>query len=810
MIIYLMNIVSANGQGYLNLMRFFFLDKKRYSTFQDMKEVVPDTKKLEKVCITSNGNNCGGRCRILVHLIDGLMTRITSENLCDEIEGQPSLKACARGRNYRNLVYHPDRLKTPMKRVGKRGSGSFVPITWEEAIQTIAKETKRIGDTYGPASRYIPYGWGNAHGVLSDQAMMKKVLALAGGYLNYWGDYGCIQTQVATKSMYGTSESGNSYSTLVDSKLIILMAHNPASTVFGTTFRHYLMKARENGTKIIVVDPRYTETAQGLADEWIPIRPTTDPALMDAMAYVILKRRLYDKEFLNKFCIGFDRVTLPKGIPAKESVKSYLLGKKDGIEKTPEWAEKITGVPANKIIELAVSYAKNKPSALILGLGGQRHAYGEQHPRGGILLACMTGNVGVRGGWASGMGITDGGIHRRFLSPFATVENPVKASIPCFLFTDAILQGSKMGKADGIQGVERLPSNIKAIYNFSGNVLINQHSDINATKKILEDERKVEFIVVCDLFMTTSAKFADILLPGTSFLERDDILKSWANEGYFTVQQKVMDPLYASKDEYEIVSEIARALGVYDEFTEGKTRREWIDAYIELVRKTFDPNFPSFEKLCETGVYFFPEGMQEEIAFQKQIEDPVHYPFETPSGKIELFSMALWALDNHKEIPPIPKYIPAWEGPSDPWREQFPLQLIGYHSIRHTQSMHDNQPWLDEAEKHRLWMNPMDANERKISNGDYVEVFNHRGITRILVLVTQKIIPGVVAMPVGSWEKKDENGIDVSGSINVLTTQRATAWSKGNPQHTILVEVRKCSDKQIEESSCDKNKEDRK
>lgn len=760
-----------------------------FTKLKEADKVYAESKdSAEKVYYTSNGNNCGGRCVIKAHVKNGQVVRISSQ-IKEEENGQPALKACVRGRNYRNMTYHPDRLKYPMKRVGKRGEGKFERISWDEAIETIASEMNRITKKYGPASRYSVYGWGNGYGVTSDIGIVNKLLALTGGYLSYRGNYSSFQTGVATPTIYGTGNSGNSYSSLAYSKVIILMAHNPGATVFGTTMRTYLMEARKNGAKIIVVDPRYSESAKGLADEWIPIKPTTDTALMDAMAYVIYTEGLHDQAFLDKYCIGFDEKTLPEGIDTKESIKAYLLGEKDGVKKTPEWAEKITGMDRNKIKYLARLYATNKPGALMLGNGGQRHAYGEQHPRGGAMLACMTGNVGVLGGWASAKGDC-AGRPSGWLSRFSSVPNPVEASISCFTFTDAILRGTEMTAEDGLQGVDKLDSNIKMIFNFSGNALLNQHSDINRTKEILADESKAEFIVVNDIFMTPSAKYADILLPGTTFLERNDILNSWSDEGYVTVQQKVLEPLYECRDEYEVCAAIAKKLGVYDQFTEGKTRRQWMDDYVEAVHESVDPNFPSFDELCKKGVHFFPMD-DITIAFEDFVKDPKANPLSTPTGKIELFSKTVWDMNQHDEIPAIPKYIPAWEGPEDPKTKKYPLQLIGWHFVRRCHSIHDNQPWLEEAEKQVMWMNPIDAKERNIKDADKVKVFNDRGTIFMPVHLTNKIVPGVIAIPQGAWHSADKNGNDVRGSLNVLTTSRPTAWAKANPQHTNLAQVEK-------------------
>ncbi|WP_246141109.1 DMSO/selenate family reductase complex A subunit [Bacillus marasmi] len=736
----------------------------------------------ETIVTTCSVNNCGGRCLIKAHVKDGVVVRISTDGPSENLS-TPSLKACVRGRSYRSMQYHPDRLKYPMKRVGKRGEGKFERISWEEAVETIASQMKRIGDTYGPESRYVNYASGN-QGILAGRNMARRLLSMTGGFLHYRNDYSSGCSNVATPFTYGTNNTGSSYDSLLHSKLIILWGQNPAEIIFSTPYRDFLMKAKQNGAKFIVIDPRYSDTAITYADEWIPILPTTDTALMDAMAYTIVTENLHDQAFLDQFCVGFDEKTMPAGVPANESVKSYLLGEKDGTPKTPEWAEKICQVPAEKIREIARLYATTKPAALIQGWGPQRQAYGEQVMRAGAQLACITGNVGKLGGWAAGTGYYS---RKSIVFPVG-FTNPVKATIPCFLWTDAVERGTEMTAADGLQGADKLPTNIKMIFNMAGNMLVNQHSDINKTTKLLQDESKVEFIVASDIFMTPSVKFADIVLPGTTFFERDDIGTPWANGDYVILGNKTIEPLYECRNEYEVFAEVAEKLGVKEQFTEGRSMLDWVKYSIEQTRATIDPEFPTYEELKKTGVHYYKYD-EPHIGFKAQIEDPANNKFETPSGKIELFSKALYDMKNPEEIPAVAKYITSWEGPEDPLIEKYPLQLISWHYKRRCHSTHDNNEWLEEAAKQEMWINPVDAKKRSIKDGDRVKVFNGRGELEMDVKVTVRIVPGVVAIPQGGWYSPNKKGIDQRGAANVLTSQRPTPLAKANPQLTNLVEV---------------------
>lgn len=760
-----------------------------YATKKLSDNVSAAEKVEEELVIPTCGTlNCGGRCLVKAHVKDGTIVRISTDNAKEDSLSCPQIRACLRGRSYRQFVYHPDRLKYPMKRVGKRGEGKFERITWDEAIDTIYNETERITKKYGRSALYSNYGSGNWGGIASGRVMFNKLMGMTGGYLGYYNTYSTAQTSNATPFTFGTGATGSSLDSLVNSQLIILWGFNPAETIFGTPTNFYLQKAKEAGAKIYVVDPRQTDSAVALADEWFPIRPTTDNALMDAMAYVIFTENLQDKEFLDKFCVGHDENHMVEGVPQGESLQKYILGGKDGIPKTPEWAEKICGLPANKIRQLAREYATAKPAALIQGWGPQRHMNGEQIVRGSTVLASLTGNVGVNGGWASGAGY----FGRTSVATVPNIPNPLELSIPCFLWTDAVTRGKEMSAEDGVKGLEEgatLPNNIKLIYNMASNVLVNQHGDINKTKKILEDENLVEFIVVSDIFMTPSAKFADILLPSNTFFERYDVALPWTYGDYAILSQKVIDNLYESKSDYEWLTMLAKKMGVEKEFTEGKTEEDWAKWVIEETRK-LDPSFPTWEQMKEQGIHKWKFD-KPTIGFEAQINDPANNPFPTPSGKIEIFSKQLWDMDKHEVIPAIPKHIAVNEGPESSLIEKYPLQLIGWHYKRRCHSTQDNNPWMEEAGKQIMWMNPIDADKRNIKNGDIAKVFNDRGIVKIPVTVTNRIIPGVIAIPQGAWYTPDKDGIDIRGAINTLTTQEPSPLAKGNPQHTNLAEVEK-------------------
>ena len=741
-----------------------------------------DQQNETKIIHTMGRNNCGGRCIIHAHVRDGQIEKLTTDTPQAAGEDVP-LCACIRGLNYHKTFLGPDRLRYPMKRVGERGEGKFQRISWEEATDLIAREWVRIRDTYGPGSRYVNYATGIS-AAISGSSLAKRLLKLDGGYLGYYNSYSTACIRKATDLMYGTCETGNSLIDWLSSNLIILWGHNPAETKFDSQTMYYLRRARKKGIPIIVVDPRRNDTAEQLGAEWIPLRPATDAALQDAMAYVIVEEGLQDQEFLDRCCLGFDKAHMPEGVDPSECVLSYLTGEKDGVAKTPEWAEAITGVPAETIRSLAIRYATARPAALVQGFGAQRHAYGEQGARGGILLACMTGNVGVSGGWASGSGLCT----QHPWVDMPDVPNPYPMEIPTYLWTEAVVRGHELTALDGVTGGEQLQSDIKMILNLAGNCLINQHGDINRTAEILRDTSKCEFIVCSDLFMTASAKFADVLLPGVSMFEGENITQPWQYGDFVGFNNQVIEPLYEGRFEYDWLSEVAEKIGLGPQFTEGRTLGQWLEwCYEDLRRK--EPELPDYETFKKAGIYRY-QNTPVRIAFADQRRDIDHHPFPTPSGKVELFSPKIYHTQFRDFMPAIPRYVDPPEGPNDPLRERYPLQLIGWHTKRRCHSIHDNNQAMHAIDPQALWMHPKDAQERGITEGQQVLIWNDRGRVQIGAHLTDRIMPGVVALSQGAWYAPDKNGTDHGGCINVLTSLRPTPYARGNGQHTNLVEVR--------------------
>lgn len=723
----------------------------------------------EKVVPTVCASHCGGTCLLKVHVKDGVIVRIETD------EGaEPQYRACLRGRAYRQRVYAPDRVLYPQKRVGERGEGRFERISWDEAMDTVIEKHRKAMETHGPTSILYIQMAGDVQ-YLNMFGPQRRWLSLAGGYWEVprppewrlsWGITSFGQGCAASQYTYGTIFCSNTRDDLLNSKLIILWGWDPATTVTGPNTCWYLARAREAGCKIISIDPRYTRTTGTLADRWIPIRPGTDAAMLIAMAYVMIEESLYDEKFLKTYTVGFDRF------------KDYVLGLEDRVPKTPLWAESITGVSADTITELAREYARVKPAALMAGIAPGRTAYGEQYHRSAMTLACMTGNVGTHGGDAAARAweSTYGGFPYPFNALMAMgglvphARNPVEGSpdLPKTMHTselpDIILEGRK-GFPD-----------FQFMY-IAHSQFIGQRPDINKTVRAL---RKIPFIAVQDQFMTPTAKFADILLPVSTYMERSDVSHGVSTPPFIGVENKCIEPLGESKSPLQIAADFAKRMGIVDFLPKDE----------DTMMRDFAQRcgVPNYEQLKADGVYRYPHP-EPYIAFKEQIDDPVRHPFKTPSGKIEIYSQQLADI-NAPNFPPIPKYIEAWEGRNDPLARKYPIQCISTHGLRRMLSQSDSIPWLREVDRHTVLINSADAAARGIRDGDMVRVFNDRGTILIEAKVTERIMPGVADVPHGTWYDPDEHGVDRGGNSNTLTSDKYSP-SGGLAYNTHLVQIEK-------------------
>jgi anaerobic dimethyl sulfoxide reductase subunit A len=635
-------------------------------------------------------------------------------------------------------MYAPERVTTPLRRIGPRGSGEFKEISWSEALDEVAYHLKRTKEEYGSEAVLHMNGSGSVLGRGFNGS------SASSRFFSYWGSVteriGSISfhgIEMASKWILGYSWYGSDRATLLDSRLIILWGNNPAETRMGPNTNYFIAEARDRGAKVILIDPRFTDSGI-LADRWIPIKPGTDAALAAAMAYIIDTEGFLDTEFIEKYTVGYPEY------------RRYILGEHDGFKKTPAWAEKITGVQEDEIIQLALDYAQTKPAALYAGWGPQRTEYGEQSAGALITLTCMTGNVGISGGGFADMGarlnsIPIGGLPQ---GPYKTQGRVNSATWASTIIED------------------NLDPPINMMYIVACNV-INRCPDTNKNIQALE---QVDFIVFQDPYLTPTAKYADIVFPICTDLERTDLVTTYRQGVHLFYNQQISEKLGESKTDYWVLSQLAKRLGIYEEYTQGRNEEEWITYFLESSEL-------DVKELKQNGI-IRTDG-KPHVALEEFRENPKKHPLNTPSGLIEI----CYPSAERDGLPAIPSYVGVNE-----YSSEYPLQLITPHCrIRSHSDLHTN-PWLQRLDPHSVWVNSQDARFRGIKDGELVEVKSSVGRTRIPAMVTERIMPGVVSIYQGTWYQPAEDGVDEGGCANVLTTHRTTKTG-GYATHSDWVEV---------------------
>jgi anaerobic dimethyl sulfoxide reductase subunit A len=706
--------------------------------WERLQEMKKESSRLETNTIPVSCNkDCGAGCPLLAHVKDGKIIKITNNP-----NGTSYMQGCSKGFQAMKVANASGRLLKPLIRTGPRGSADYEAVSWDNALDFVATGLRKIKENFGNESILFLGGSGSCRGALHNTGRLtKRFLNMFGGYTQTYGNYSASASDFVTPYVYGTWQIGVDAATLQHSKLIILWGANIMDTRFGCEYPTRIKEAGQNGVPIVVIDPRKTRTANLPNAEWLPIRPGTDTAMMASVLYELLQKNQVDYPYLEKYCIGFDQV------------EKYILGTDDNQPKTPQWAEQICGTPAGSIQKLADRYGRTKPTALIPGLSIQRNIGGEEAMRMAMVLQTVTGNIGKMGG-ASG-GCIWGGLPGPECGRIDTAARPQNPLFPEYCWPDAILEGKSGG----------YPSDLKAIYNVGGNYL-SQGSDI---KKNMRAFNKVEFSVCHEHFMTPTAVHCDVILPATTFLEREDILFPGMN--YMFYSGKVMESPGNVKNDYDIFCELSARLGFLDKFSEGKTADQWIEQFVA------ESAITDYEHFKQNGIFGGED--QARIGLSDFIADPVKNPLATPSGKIELAS------ENYAKTGFAA--VPTYRGMAD--EEDYPLRLVTPHSLHRINSSYSNVQWFRDREPHVLWMNPVDAKKRGIPRAHKVIVRSPQGMLQIPVRITEDIMPGVVCLLQGVWPSLDENGMDHAGAANILTSTEPTEPCKGSRTHSVLVEV---------------------
>lgn len=522
-------------------------------------EPYPTDDELETV-VTSCAHNCGSRHMLVAHKKGDVIVRLSTDNgtyqgdaYGTDTEEKPQLRACLRGRSYRSRLYSPERLLYPMKRVGARGEGKFKRISWDQALTEIAQRMTYLKTTYGPTALLDQSYAGASYGVLhkSDQieGLLARFLGMFGCRTNSWSVPSYQGTTFSSRITYGTIEDGNEDDTFAHSKLIVMWGWNPAYTFHGGNTFYYMRMAKQRGCKFVLVDPQYTDSAAAYDAWWIPIRPNTDAAMMAGMAYHIWDQGWHDQDFIDRFVQGMDPGTMPDWAKGQESFRDYIFGVSDGVPKTPEWAAEICGVSAEDIRKLSEMYATTKPAALKASWAPGRNAYGEQYNRMAAALQAMTGNIGVLGGCAEGVGKA---WHAEGVAyPYDQNANLWWASIKSDRWAHVVLnypnvtrqEAGLWPRQDQLDGV--IP-NIRGIF-WQGSDWFNQLTNINkeiAAIRRLDSYGEGESLLVCmDSTITPTGIWADYLLPIATHFERHDVALPWYKGHYYIHRPVVIQPL---------------------------------------------------------------------------------------------------------------------------------------------------------------------------------------------------------------------------------------------------------------------------
>lgn len=717
---------------------------------------------------------------------------------------------------FHSRIYAADRVSHPAVRKGfldkstrgdtaRRGADTFVRVSWDQALDLVADELRRVKRQYGN-SAFFPGSadWQSAGILHSASALTRRMLALHGGFTDCSGDPSIAAAMVIIPHVLGDLEVYGQQtawpSILENSKTVVFWGCCPIKNdQIGThPSDHYaygaLASLREKSIQkkinVVSIDPRITDTAQYTHATWVSPRPNTDTALMLALMHVLYTEKLHDEKFLSKYCFGFD-LFLP-----------YLLGQDGSPPKTPEWAAKITGVPATEIQSLARTLASGR-TILIAGYSIQRADHGEQPYWALITLAAMLGHIGLPGG---GLGFSyhyDNGGSLTSKGPgivgIPAGENPVETVLPFERVTAMLLNP---GQKFNYNGRAMTYPDVKMIYWAGGNPITH----LWHTAKVIEAWRRPETIVVADPFWTPTARFADIVLPATTTFERNDLEVCGAYSQKFLVgMHKAIDPVGEARNDYEIMQSLASRLGFEEKFTENKSEMDWLRSFYEQAQRsaktTSKISIPDFEAFWNGKGYIeFPvsEGAENYVAHQDFRKDPQQNPLGTPSGKIEIYSKSIAGF-KYADCPPHATWIePAeWLGSSQ--AAKFPLHVVSPHPQFRLHSQLDNTLLRKAYEVHErepIWISTADAKQRGIISGDVVRIFNERGSVLAGAVVTDRITMGVIMLQEGAWYDPDKPGdphaMCKHGLINVLTLDKGTSdLAQGNISNTCLVNVEK-------------------
>ncbi|SMY33436.1 trimethylamine-N-oxide reductase TorA [Photobacterium andalusiense] len=724
----------------------------------------------------------------------------------------------------REVVYNPARVKYPMIRIDwlkqgyksdttQRGNNRFVRVPWSQALDFLYHEMERVQDNFGPSALYAGHtGWQSVGKLHNAGTMMKRGVSLHGTTLGKMGDYSTGAAQVILPYVAGAMEVYEQQTSwplvLEHTDTIVMWASDPIKNLQvgwlvpdHSPYQYYEQlaeKVKNKEIKVIYVDPVVSSTQKAVGGEQIRVNPQTDVPLMLAIAHTLYTENLYNKEFVADYTTGLD-----KFMP-------YVLGETDGVIKNPEWAEKICGIKADDIRALARTMAKGR-TQIIGGWCLQRMQHGEQYAWMLVVLAAMLGQIGLPGGgFGFGWHYNDAGSitsNGPLMSGFSGVTgvDPIHSGsydgystfIPVARFVDCI---DNPGKTIDYNGQKiKYPFMKMAI--FSGNNPFGHHQDRN---KMIKAWTKLQTVVSIDHQWTATCRFADIVLPATTTYERNDIEQygNHSNAGIIALR-KIVEPMFESRDDFEIFSELCSRYNREEAFTGGKTQMEWIEEIYNGARlqgRGLGVRMPNFKKFWDgEGFIEFPAG-KEWIRHESFRNEPDLEPLGTASGLIEIYCKTIADM-GYNDCQGHPMWFEKTErSHGGPRSDRFPINMQSTHpkDRLHSQlcSSTDFRATYAVADREPIFINTEDAKARGIKSGDIVRVFNDRGQVMAGAVVTDDYLPGVCRLQEGAWYSPLEGGkagtICTYGDPNVLTEDiGSSSLAQATSAAAALVQIEK-------------------
>lgn len=675
-----------------------------------------------------------------------------------------------------------------------RGADEFVAVSWDELTELLARELRRIVDRHGNRAIFGgSYGWASAGRFHHAQSQVHRFLNMLGGYTRSVHTYSLGATGVIMPRVVGThwklfARSTNWDVIAANTDLMVCFGGVPLKNTAvngGGTSEHptrgALDRLRDRGAEVVSISP-LRDDLHGRCD-WIAPVPGTDVPIMLGLAHVLASEGLHDKDFLARYCVGYDRF------------ESYLLGVDDGVPKTPEWASALSGVPAEQIRTLARRMAAGR-TMLTVTWSLQRVRYGEQAPWMGVTLAAMLGQIGLPGG---GFGHGYGSMNEPGLAPvpypLPTLfqgSNPVQDFIPVAAIADLLLHPGEEFDFDG----RRLTFPDTRLVYWAGGNPFHHHQDLARLRRALA---RPDTIVVHEPYWTPMARHADIVVPSTTSLERKDL--ACTRNDPLLVAMHAAAPRYAdARDDYDTFAALAHRLGFGERFTEGRTAQQWIEHLYEQWRGFVltDPahvEAPAFDEFWRRG--FVRMRTEDGLSlFSDFRDDPERNPLTTPSGRIEIFSADIDGF-GYDDCAGHPRWFEPDEWLGGPRAQRFPLHLIANQPRTRLHGQLDHGG-TSQASKIRgrepIRLHPADAADRGLAAGEVVRVFNDRGACLAGVVLDDGVRRGVVQLSTGAWydplDPSDPNSMCVHGNPNVLTADVGSSrLAHGCTGQHVLVEV---------------------